>query len=304
MTTFITKVPAKFIISGEHFVINGHQAIAGAINLFLTCSAEARSDQIISIKTENSSIPHQIDLQTLNFRNKSSLITYTLATFNEQFPLTKGCSLSIKSDIPIGSGLGSSAALVVAVLKSLLKVTERTLSNDELIALARRCEDFAHGKSSGLDPAVIINGGLTCFQNGKTSVSHKKITAPYYLVHTGRTSSTTAKCVKRAQKVIAENPELLTNFSEIEEADISIESVRKNHALLCQLGVVPDPIQSFAKEIESIGGAFKICGAGSVNGKRGGAGLILSNVNPELVCRKFGYELLDVEIYNYEDNNE
>ena len=48
------------------------------------------------------------------------------------------------------------------------------------------------------------------------------------------------------------------------------ESIRANHRLLDQIGVVPDRVGQFIREIESHGGAAKICGAGSIAEKQRG----------------------------------
>ena len=49
-----------------------------------------------------------------------------------------------------------------------------------------------------------------------------------------------------------------------------VELIRANHRLLTRIGVVPAALIRFAEQIEQLGGAAKVCGAGAVSGDAGG----------------------------------
>ena len=69
---------------------------------------------------------------------------------------------TIDSNIPQGSGLGSSAALSVALARALS-------SNDEdPLSIAKGFEDELHGGSSGLDTFTVNSGGLCSISSGNT----------------------------------------------------------------------------------------------------------------------------------------
>ena len=74
------------------------------------------------------------------------------------------------------------------------------------------------------------------------------------------------------------------------------ESLRDNHQLLTQIGVVPEPVTRFVEQLEQRGGAGKISGAGAVRGNGGGALVVYApDVDLASLCDKFGYNFLAIE---------
>lgn len=60
-----------------------------------------------------------------------------------------------ESTIPIGSGLGSSAAVVAAILDRYQQKTAADLDLDEIQSIFKQMEGYMHGESSGMDPLPI-----------------------------------------------------------------------------------------------------------------------------------------------------
>ena len=77
----------------------------------------------------------------------------------------------------------------------------------------------------------------------------------------------------------------------IRDRDQLRENIRANHQLLKRIGVVPNQVSQFISEIESLGGAAKICGSGSVEGDAGGVVLVLADEMPSEICDKFGFKV-------------
>jgi mevalonate kinase len=102
-----------------------------------------------------------------------------------------GAALSIGSTIPLGSGLGSSSALSVALAKALSELHGAGLSPEEVNALAFEAERFKHGNPSGGDNTACCHGGLVWFQRGEPdTVLSLRGEVPYeldgfVLVHVG-----------------------------------------------------------------------------------------------------------------------
>lgn len=74
-------------------------------------------------------------------------------------------------------------------------------------------------------------------------------------------------------------------------------AVRANHQLLVNIGVVPERVRTFIEQIEAIGGAAKISGAGAIRGDAAGMVLVLMENEAKLtqLCRQFQYELQTIQ---------
>lgn len=73
-------------------------------------------------------------------------------------------NVTVKSDIPIGAGLGSSAALCTAFAAALCLLKYETLDENVLFEMAMVGEKLLHGRASGLDHYTCIHGGLVSFR--------------------------------------------------------------------------------------------------------------------------------------------
>ena len=72
----------------------------------------------------------------------------------------------LQSSVPVGRGLGSSAALAVAAVRAAHALAGRELADGTLLAQARELEDIVHGRSSGLDPAAACRADAVLYQAG------------------------------------------------------------------------------------------------------------------------------------------
>src|SRR6185295_16796833 len=72
-----------------------------------------------------------------------------------------------RSEIPAGRGLGSSAALSIAVLRAMASAAGRTLDMDRTLADGRTLEGIFHGTPSGVDPAAAALGTCLRFVRGE-----------------------------------------------------------------------------------------------------------------------------------------
>src|SRR5690606_22818630 len=96
------------------------------------------------------------------------LVTLTLAMFHEKYGADfSGLSLSLETEIPISSGLGSSSSLILNLLQGLLGQMKKEVPLPELLDFARGIEDFQHGYSSGLDLALVAAKQPLVFVKGQ-----------------------------------------------------------------------------------------------------------------------------------------
>jgi mevalonate kinase len=125
----------KVILAGEHFVVYGTAAIALPV-----------SSRGVTVDVERRpgvwEVPVGVEEHLLR----------CLECLGEQ---AEGLTVRVHSTLPIGAGLGGSAALAVALVRAL---AQDGVTDIEVRARAHRLEELAHGSPSGIDDAVATFG--------------------------------------------------------------------------------------------------------------------------------------------------
>ncbi len=199
-----------------------------------------------------------------------------------------GKSTKISSDIPIGAGMGSSAAFAVA--SSAVKLGKLDL--ERINELAYKMEKKHHGNPSGVDNTICTYGGFLWYR--KESESFKifnsvkpKVKFPkIYLFNTGKPSESTKEMVSHVSDLYRSRGSYFDMlFKEIENVTRDFltflvddkssdfgELVKLNEKLLEEIDVVSSSTKNIIRSIEKIGGAAKVSGAG---GKKKGSGMVI-----------------------------
>lgn len=147
----------KAIIVGEHAVVYGAAAVAVPL----------QSLRIhIELKPLNSQNKNLIRM-TLGNKAASPALTRTVADVFEllgvePFPM----EIEGNSEVFIGAGLGSSAALCIVLLRAISESLGMRLTNDELAYLGNKLEGRFHGTPSGLDTAAVAHEQPLIFRKG------------------------------------------------------------------------------------------------------------------------------------------
>lgn len=143
---------SKLILVGEHAVVHGQPAIAIPFPLV---GVESIVENVIgSVKIDSSFYHGPIDSAPPSIMGIVNCIRETLDYLS--IPC-KDLLIRIKSSIPPGKGLGSSASVAIAVIKSLFTYADREYYEEELLGLANIAETYAHGAPSGIDPLTITS---------------------------------------------------------------------------------------------------------------------------------------------------
>ena len=86
--------------------------------------------------------------------------------------------ITIESNIPRGSGLGSSSAVSVATAASIASLFGKKLDNKTLYEIALKGEKIIHGTPSGIDVAASVYGGLILFNKNTVPTTCLLYTSP------------------------------------------------------------------------------------------------------------------------------
>ena len=76
----------------------------------------------------------------------------------------------VTSRLPVAQGLGSSAALAVAMARALSQYLELGLSDEEIDRLTFECERLSHGEPSGIDNTIAVYGRPVLYQRHEQPV--------------------------------------------------------------------------------------------------------------------------------------
>lgn len=113
--------------------------------------------------------------------------------------------IEIKSNLPVGAGLGASATISAAVAR--LMVHFDLVAEDQIYAFAGRLEDLFHGESSGVDLAVCLSGKpLLFYRHEKEKKNIDLIWRPkLFLSYCGQ-RGLTMDCVKMVKELLLLDP--------------------------------------------------------------------------------------------------
>jgi len=140
------KTYGKLILMGEHSVVYGHKAIAIPFRALHVTTYVEKSEEwwIVSDLYEGS-------LEKANLALKP--IKDLLELLKKDLSL-KPIKVTIKSTLPIGSGLGSSAAVATSLVKAVFAYLNQRISQEDVFNYVQFSERIAHGVSSGIDPLI------------------------------------------------------------------------------------------------------------------------------------------------------
>lgn len=273
---FETTTFGKWILAGEHAVVRGHPALVFPIKekkLTLTYSAAATS---LGADYTGSS---GADMQLLFW----SVLEHGMQLLGRSLNQLVGF-FHLDSTIPVGAGMGASAALCVAM--------SRWFCAQQMIELSQ-CNDFAkelehlfHGKSSGLDVAGVAMEEGVYFKSGTITPLQQKI-RPQFFLSSCKQIGITSHCIQQVQNLWTERPELAEQIDKqmvaaVEEARIALElggadaisslaqAINKAADCFYQWNLVSESLQQHMNRLAEEG-ALAVKPTGS-----GGGGFVLS----------------------------
>jgi mevalonate kinase len=230
----------KWILAGEHAVLRGSPALVFPVTSRAMKLRYEDSSQSLTAEFRGE---HGSELQLLFW----GVFNRAVETLNLPRETVKG-HVVIESSIPIGGGLGASAALCVNVTRWLSQLGH--VKKNDLYEFARQLENMFHGESSGVDIAVALSGeGLYFERSGKRSPLKTNWKPQWYLSYSGK-RGITAECVARVKKLWENDAGLAAKIDQ----DMR-EAVRIAEAALAGSGIAA--LSQLAASIRLAGSCFQ-----------------------------------------------
>jgi len=140
---------AKFIVSGEHAVLAGAPCLVyplKQLRLGVEIVSSKHFEAVLNGKVLSEDLAHKVWSASLRSGHTEEAL--------------RSSKICISTSIPIASGLGSSAALCVALARL-------TRPEGEVFSAAHHAEGVFHGRSSGADPAGVMAKGPILYDVAK-----------------------------------------------------------------------------------------------------------------------------------------
>ncbi len=160
-----SSAPGKIILFGEHAVVYNRPALAVPVNQVQVDVEVLDSDKhgiwidapMVNLQGELSTLPSDHPI--------GSVILKVFQHFGiSQLP---NLQLTITSTIPVAAGLGSGAAVSVALVRALSSFLSLPLANEQVNQLVFEIEKLHHGTPSGIDNTVITYNMPVYYMKGK-----------------------------------------------------------------------------------------------------------------------------------------
>jgi|GEM_PF-1641043 len=365
----VASAPGKVILFGEHAVVYGHSAVAAVLSdlrVYANCTLIDQTRIDISMPDLPSEIgvgnvkfscevshvfercvsevapqkPSQELTQSLNSCLQSCpdhdallpVLFLVVCILRELLDSNKGVCIVVRSrNLPVGAGLGSSAAFGVALSASLMKLAVElkprelksdtllggryrpsTCVKDEINQWAYAAECIMHGNPSGLDNYVSCNGGAVKLV--KTDSKFEKITefpALNIMLTNSMVPRSTREKVAGVRVLVERFPTIVTSIlasmgeitedflASVEDVDRMETLVQMNHMLLGAIGVGHPSLDTIVAVTKKFGLFTKLTGAGG----GGCAFTLLGNENcskdssaARIELERLGYRCYDTQV--------
>lgn len=320
----MATVPGKLILMGEHAAVYGKPALVAAVDPRVRVEIE-ETDAGLHLELADFGKSSQTNWQEAGERARSSREAwqrYAEAPTPDRFAEVGSgspeglalvalgelanavsdsrlppLSIRLESNLPIGSGFGSSAAIAVALVGGVLALVDGVVNFDLVDSLVLDVERRQHGLPSGVDHKTVLYGGVVLAERkvgGELEITKleqkSSILEELQVYQTGRPAETTGEVVAAVRRRRDEHPErfegLLDRMGRTVErfrqelgtsagrADTFRSLIGDYESCLEDLGVVPDEVRETIRDVEAAGGGAKISGAGSLSGPSAGCLLV------------------------------
>jgi mevalonate kinase len=278
MPAFSAYAPGKIILFGEHAVVYGRPAIAVPVE-------QVRARAVVTANPREQPGEVHIIAPDIGLDNRlahlpednplAKVILCLLSTLG--VPRAPACTLRVTSNIPLAAGMGSGAAVSVAVLRAFSTFLGHPLPSERVSDLAYEVEKLHHGTPSGIDNTVIAYETPVLFVRNQP-IRFLRLAEPFTIViaDTGIHSPTSVAVgdLRRQWQADPQRYEALFDAAgRIAEAAYQVieeghpeklgSLMDENHRLLCDMSVSSIELDHLVQAARSAGAlGAKLSGAG------------------------------------------
>jgi len=173
------SAPGKIILFGEHAVVYGRPALAVPV-AGVRAEVEVRPGSRPGVWITAPDVGLNEELGSLPAEHPLAALLKKLLDMLAGPPYPD-LQVRIASNIPVASGMGSGAAVSVALVRALAAAVGRSFPDEQVNALAFEIEKLHHGTPSGIDNTVITFGKAVFFVKGRPP-EFLRIGEPFTLV--------------------------------------------------------------------------------------------------------------------------
>ncbi|UXD21895.1 mevalonate kinase [Ignicoccus pacificus DSM 13166] len=293
--------PTKVTLFGEHAVVYGKPALVLSIPVYVEVETE-RADEFSlesgPVSLNKLSLIIEEDEVRLSGEARGEVLryfSYILESLN--IIGIRDVRIRISSPLPVGAGLGTSAAVTVGTIAAASKLNDMSLTKEKIAELAWEVEKRVQGRASPMDTSASALGGALLIRRDGEKWIREKITINEVPLVIGlfKKRWTTGELVARVAKRLTEYPFLneiievigdltMEALNALESGDLAKvgELMNVNHGLLESLGVV-------TKEIAEAVHAVRMAGAlgAKVSGAGGGGAVVALGDNVDEISAAF-----------------
>ncbi len=321
---YVVSVPGKLILMGEHAAVYGKPALVAAADPRARVEVERAAHGIavvladLGLEVETTweeakahaersrrawegyaAAPTPDRFAEVGARSPGHLVQVALGEIasgadDSELP---GLSMRVTSQLPIGSGFGSSAAIAVAIIGAIQGLVRGRIDRPGVDRLALEVERRQHGLPSGVDHKTVLYGGVVLAERQETGAlevhaieAGSRILSRLEVLQTGQPAETTGEVVAAVRRrrddegpLFDERLDRMGHLAEAFARELTdpndrgeriTQLIRGFEASLEELGVVPASVRESIRKVEAAGGAAKISGAGALTGTSAGCLLV------------------------------